>query len=192
VDELSKNAQNTRRQKNKWRGSPLVDNVNTKTSKKPIYKVEFQNTFQNIEYLIQKGKGYSIFNASNDIFEAFSKELKKATKNEYKAIKVSNFSSDDEIEKGTPIIIHQDLDEIKLLEKADELVNKLIYPAWHKGCSIFFISKIDKSYYNVREIQSSLIHTDYKRVLSLLSIEQMNNLLDMVNVVITSPELINA
>lgn len=169
----------------------MVNNVNTKTTKNPINKVEFKNIFQNIEYLIQKGKGYSIFNASNDIFEEFSKELKKATKNKYKAIKVSNFSSDDEIEKGTPIIINQDLDYIKLLEKADELVNKLIYPAWHKGCSIFFISKIDKSYYNVREIQSSLIHTDYKRVLSLLSIEQMNNLLDMVNVVITSPELIN-
>jgi len=169
----------------------LVDNINTQTTRKPInIKIEGEKLFQNIEYLIQKGKGYSIFNASNEMFEKLAVEFQKATKNVCKVVKASSLNYG-EIEKGIPIIIYQDLSYIKLLERADELVNKLIYPAWHKGCSFLFISKIDKSYYNVSEIQSSLIHTDYKRVLSLLSIEQMNNLLDTVNVVITSPELIN-
>ena len=169
----------------------MLDNLNTQTTRKPInIKIESKKLFQNIEYLIQKGKGYSVFNASNDVFENLAVEFQKTTKNLCKVVKVSSFNGD-EIEKGIPIIVYQDLSFIKLLEKADELVNKLIYPAWHKGCSLFFISKIDKSHYNVSEIQSSLIHTDYKRVLSLLSIEQMNNLLDMVNVVISSPELIN-
>lgn len=168
----------------------MVDNTKAKTTKTPI-NIESKKLFQNIEYLIQKGKGYSIYNASNEILEQFAKGLNKAINKTYMLIKVSNMITDAEMEKGTPIIIYQDLDFGNLLEKADELVNKLIYPAWHKKCTIFFISKIDKSYYNVSEIQSSLIHTDYKRVLSLLSLEQMNNLLDMVNVVITSPELIN-
>lgn len=153
--------------------------------------VDFEKLFRNIEYLNQKGKGYSIFNAPNDIFEKFVNKFKGVTKTAYKVIKVSNFSINEEIEKGTTIIVYQDINYIELLERADALVNRLIYPAWYKGCTIFFVSKIDKSYYNVGKIQSSLIHTDYNHVLSLLFIEQMNNLLDLINVNITSPELIN-
>lgn len=155
------------------------------------YNIDFHNIFQNIEYLIQKGKGYSIFNASNEVFEKLTNRLKEATMNKYNVIRVSNYNVNSEIDNNTPIVIYQDLEYMALLDKADELVNKIIYPAWYKGCTIFFVSKLDKSNYNVSEIQSSLIHTNYRHVINLLSLEQMNNLLDLVNVNITSPELIN-
>lgn len=153
--------------------------------------INFEKLFKNIDYLIEKGKGYSIFNGSDEVFEVFTNKLEEAIKDDYKVIQVSNFNANFNIDKSIPIIIYQDLKYRDLLKRVDDLVNRLIYPAWYKGCTIFFISKINKSYYNVGEIQSSLIHSDYMQVINLLSMEQMNNILDLVNVNITSPELIN-
>ncbi|KAF5076351.1 ATP-dependent DNA helicase Rep [anaerobic digester metagenome] len=146
--------------------------------------------FQDFEYLVEKGKGYSIYNASNEMFLNFVNALKDRVCDEFINIRLSNYNADCEVNKKIPIVIFQDLDFNELTNKADDVVNKLIYPAWYRGCTIFFISKIDKSYYNIGEIKSSLIHSDYRHVLNLLSLEQMDSLLDFVNIIITSPEMI--
>lgn len=154
--------------------------------------INLDKLFQNFEYLIEKGKGYSIYNATNEVFLKFVNDLKKRVyvNDELIAIRLSKYNDNYEVNKKIPIVIFQDLDFDELANKADDVVNKLIYPAWYKGCTIFFISKIDKSYYDIGKIKSSLIHLDYRRVINLLSLEQMDSLLDFVNVIITSPELI--
>lgn len=146
--------------------------------------------FNNIIYLIQRGKGYSIYNISNSMFMEILSILEGVLKSNYNVVKVSNLtdSTSTNIHFNKPIVIYQDLDRVDLLKYIDILVNKIVYPAWYKNCSIIFISSLDKRDYNVGIIQSSMIHNDYNHVINLLTLEQLDNLLELVNANIVSPE----
>ena len=152
--------------------------------------VKLNNLFNNIEYLIQKGKGYSIYNASANFLGMFIDEFNHYVNN-YQIVNTSNLSNAENIADSIPIIVYQDLDYFELLKVVDILANKIIFPAWFKGCTVFFISKLDKAKYIVEDLQSVFIHSNYTHVINLLLLEQMNNLLNLMNVTITSPAMIN-
>ena len=152
--------------------------------------VKLNNLFNNIEYLIQKGKGYSIYNASANFLGMFIGEFNHYVNN-YQIVNTSNLSNAEAIADSIPIIVYQDLDYFELLKVVDILVNKIIFPAWFKGCTVFFISKLDKAKYIVEDLQSVFIHSNYTHLINLLLLEQMNNLLNLMNVTITSPAMIN-
>jgi DNA helicase-2/ATP-dependent DNA helicase PcrA len=181
----------------------LIEGINPKEIMSANIDVDFKELFNNIDYLIEKGKGYSIFNVNDDIFHKFKSAFDEAVKTKYKVITfaiVGNINmmvtQETELTVGIPsknnipIIIYDNLDFELSLNNVNSLVKDIIYPAWFKNCSIFFLSKLDKSAYNVNKIQPSLIHTNYSRVTDLLALEQMNNLLELVNVTITSPNMI--
>ena len=67
-----------------------VSIVKTELSNVPFYLyINLEKLFQNIDYLIGKCKGYSIFNASNQVFEKFVEILKDDVKDDFIAIKLS-------------------------------------------------------------------------------------------------------
>jgi len=166
-----------------------------------VKKINLKKIFSNIDYLIEKGKGYSIFNVDKAVFEQF----RNVANIEHEVILVSSLKNDGynytahfnkniingKTEKNCPLFIYIDSDFESLLKYISSFVNDVIYPSWFRNRSIFFLSKFDKSFYNVSKIKSTLIHTDYKRVTDLLALEQMNNLLELVNITITSPNMIN-
>jgi DNA helicase-2/ATP-dependent DNA helicase PcrA len=148
--------------------------------------------FRNLEFRVQKGKGFSIYNVSDSQFKIMIEQFQTILQDRCKTIilsEIQNYKVDLQ-EKGL-IIIYQNLDFQELFSEVDKIVNKLIYPAWYKGNSIIFISNIDKVHYIVDEIQTSLIHSDYNAVVNWLSLEQLNSLLDLVNVNISSPQLLS-
>lgn len=151
----------------------------------------FNNIFVQIDYLIKKGNGYSIYNASDIFFQKLINEFSKKISNKFDTIRTSQIDLTQKLSKDSVLFVYQDLKLNDLLEKAEFITNKIIYPAWYQGNSIFFISKIDKCYYNVDKITSSLIHRNYKEVFKLLALEQLTNLLEQVNSTIISPELIS-
>lgn len=152
---------------------------------------EFNNILKGIDYLINKGKGYSIYNSNEVFFGELIKSFREKTSKEFIVIRVSDVDFSTEYNNDSIVFIYQDLEYSEFICKADKIANKIIYPLWYKKCSIFFISKIQKYKYYVNEINSSLIHKDYEHVLKLLAVEQINNLLEQVNSSITSPSLIN-
>lgn len=148
--------------------------------------------FNDMDYLFQKGKGYSLYNVSASSFIEILKILEEIITQNYSFIKVSDLVNPiiDNLSFNEPLIIYQDLNLMELLECVDTLVNKFIYPAWYNSCPIVFISRLDKRNYNAGDIKSSMIHTDYNQIINLLSLEQLDNLLDLVNSNILSSEMI--
>lgn len=171
--------------KNKYKGTSNNIELNSKE-----LMVSFENLFSNLSYLIQRGKGYSIYDIDDSIFENMMHVLKNVFISNYDIIKVSTIKDSNSIKINfdRPIIIYQDLGRENLLKNIDILVNKLIYPAWYNSCSIIFLSSISKKEYYVGNIDSSLIHSRYSYVLSLLALEQLDNLLELVNPNVVSPE----
>ncbi len=152
----------------------------------------FDFFFNRIEYLKEKGKGFTLFNANLQIKDKFISKC-EILKIPFKSIKISeinliniNESNNDEI-----FIIYQDLSFIQFIFKVQELVDKIIYPLWYMKRTICFFSEIDESKYLINSIESSWIHSNYDRIIRFLTCEQMLKLLKKVNYQFSSPEFFN-
>ncbi|GAH36428.1 unnamed protein product, partial [marine sediment metagenome] len=79
------------------------------------------------------------------------------------------------------VVVNQDLSYENAIGSIPRIVDNIIFPSWYKGISICFFSKIDRTIYLPRSIQSSEIHQSLPEVLQLLSSEQLISILDRVN-----------
>ncbi len=152
----------------------------------------FDEYIKKLGYYKSKGKGISIYDCPYSVLNEIIKKFE--TKNiNYKLIRLSEkFNThlvDSDIKKYELLIIHQDV-PINRLKININFINKLIYTSYYKNIPIIFISKLPKSKY-IMKIKGSSVHRDYGSVINNLLIEQIVNLLEMVNITFTSPDLMN-
>lgn len=152
----------------------------------------FAYYFDKIEYHIQLGKGISVFNSNSDLFSNFLAQA-ETSNHRLGIFKSSNYlkqdnlySIDDAIDL---VLIYQDVDIPDLQKIIEPFVNKLVYSAFYKNKPICFFSNNDADDY-VEDIKSGLIHTDLRKVVNLLLVEQLVKLLDQVNYKFSSPEFL--
>lgn len=154
-------------------------------------KKNYDSLKKDIDKAISRKKGLSVYNATNETVYTFV-EILNEKQLSYQSIALSTFiEAEEPVNDGFRVaIVIQDLDESDLLTNIDKITNNVIYPLWFRGVSLVFISKLDRTAYLVNDIDSTLIHTDYKRIMDLLIMEQLNNLLDLTNTHISTPGLL--
>ncbi len=152
--------------------------------------------FSNLDYNFHRGRGISIYNANEDVLNLISKKLIKANKSPLR-IKVSDIINSGslppiKLKDFDSCIIFQnnDIDELSRARTFDKLINNWIFSFYYHKKPLFFISTINKSDYSVT-IQSSLLHTDYNKIINLLLIEQLDFILQNTTFLYSSPDLMN-
>ncbi|MFB4168574.1 UvrD-helicase domain-containing protein [Virgibacillus sp. JSM 102003] len=145
--------------------------------------IDFQKALLGLESCVQRGKGFSVYNVSENDLNNINKMVKKAFgSDEVTYIRLSEYDSTNEVNGETPLVIYQDINRAEMLKVVDPLVNKLIYPTWFHKNTIIYISTFEKKENSVYDISSTLIHSDYNKVIKLLSLEQLENILDLINI----------
>lgn len=149
---------------------------------------------KNIDYYFPRGRGISVYNADENLFDSLSRELGNSTKYPLK-IKIS-----DVIDSGSlpsinygecdSCIIYQNKGINEFSEIIDEFINSLVFPFYYHKKPLFLISNIDKTDYS-NSIQSGLLHTDYNKIVNLLLIEQLDSIVQNTTYLFTSPDLLN-
>ena len=149
---------------------------------------------KNIDYYFPRGRGVSVYNADENLFDSLSRELDNSTKHPLK-IKTS-----DVVDSGSlpsinfgeydSFIIFQNKDISEFSKIIDEFINSLVFPFYYHKKPLFLISAIDKTEYS-NSIQSGLLHTDYNKIVNLLLIEQLDSIIQNTTYLFTSPDLLN-
>ena len=148
---------------------------------------------KNIDYYFPRGRGISVYNADEDLFDSISRELDNSTKHPLK-IKIS-----DVVDSGSlPLINFGEYDSCILFQNKDisefskiidEFINSLVFPFYYHKKPLFLISAIDKTEYS-NSLQSGLLHTDYNKIVNLLLIEQLDSIVQNTTYLFTSPDLL--
>ena len=136
--------------------------------------------FQKYSYYQHKGKGISVYNSNKNDFLGFINKSKEALIN-FQSILLSEPQLIDLRSNVQLLVIFQDLDIAHLYLKINELINKLVFPAYFRNIPIAFFSVKDKTAYEV-QIESSTIHFDFESVVNSLYIEQMESILSLARV----------
>ena len=133
--------------------------------------MRFDPYFEKIDYYQAKGKGISVFNSSSEIFENFESKLTQSNI-AHMLVRASELRSDSDFSniensKFRHLVFSQDLEisELKLI--AEDLANRVIFPAYYRNIPISLFSVFDRTAYSEIQIESSLIHHDYTETLGV-------------------------
>ncbi len=150
--------------------------------------MRFDTYFEKIEYYQAKGKGISVFNSGRDIFENFRTQLAQSniSHTAVLASETGDFSNIAYLTSGYLVVL-QDLEMSELKSIAEDLADRVIFPAYYRNIPISFFSVLDRTAYSEIQIESSLIHHDYTEIIRLLCIEQIDSLLSQVNFTFNTP-----
>lgn len=152
----------------------------------------FRFFFDRLDYLRSKGKGFSVFRASEKLKDQFLSECTSSNVR-FQTIQSSaeEFRDTQHLADSNIIVIFQDLPYTDFIVRIQDFVDKIVFPLWYQKKSICFFSTLDKSEYQKKQISPGSIHTDYDSVIRFLLCEQMINLLERVNYQFTSPEFLS-
>jgi len=149
---------------------------------------------KNIDYYFPRGRGISVYNADENLFDSVSRKLDNSTKQPLK-IKTSDVVDSGSlplinIDEYDSCIIFQNKDINEFSKIIDEFINSLVFPFYYHKKPLFLISSIGKTEYS-DSIQSGLLHTDYNKIVNLLLIEQLDSIVQNTTYLFTSPDLLN-
>jgi len=152
------------------------------------------NYFKNIDYHFQRGRGITVYNTDEYLFDLFVRKLEKSTKRPFK-ITISDIIDSGSlpsinIDEFDSCIIFQNRNIDEFSKIIDEFINSLVFPFHYHHKPIFLLSAIDKTEYS-NTIQSSLLHINYNKIVNLLLIEQLDSIVCNDNYLFTSPDLLN-
>lgn len=152
--------------------------VNSRTSKENL---QFEHALASFESYIERGKGFSIYNVEKKDLNKIVSLIGNSLGEGVLFIRLSAFNGTFENDGKRPIVIYQDIKRDDLLKCVDELVNKLVYPNWFYNTSIIYLSEYEKKENSVYDISSTLLHENYNQVIDLLSLEQLETILELIN-----------
>lgn len=149
---------------------------------------------QNIDYYFPRGRGVSIYNANENLYSALSNELEKKNKHPIR-LKISALIANEtidsiDIKEFDSCIIFQNEVINEFSKIAAKFINTLIFSFFYHKKPLFLISTLDKTEYT-NSIQSSLLHSDYNRIVNLLLIEQFDSIIQTSTFLFTSPDSLN-
>jgi DNA helicase-2/ATP-dependent DNA helicase PcrA len=152
----------------------------------------FRFFFNRLDYLRSKGKGFSVFRASEKLKDQFLSECTSSNV-PFQTIQSSaeELRDTQHIAGSNIIVIFQNLPYADFVVRIQDFVDKVVFPLWYQKKSICFFSTLDKSEYQKKQISPGSIHTDYDSVIRFLLCEQMMNLFERVNYQFTSPEFLS-
>lgn len=157
-------------------------------------KMALEKYFERVDSYFKKGKGFSVYNCSDPVFENIVNKI-KGTNYRPQIIKTSDLLNT----KNPQDITYPDIDSLVILQDLlienfikiiDNFINKLVFPIYFKHKPIFLLSRVDKSEYSL-SIKSGLLHTDYDQIVNQLLLEQFDRLLEQVNLEFSSPNFLD-
>ena len=157
-----------------------------------VKDLSFSFFFEHYDYLLEHGKGFSVFNAHREVVNNFLQKLSRRTEPIlWRLSDVLDHFPDRVPEPPQVVVLVQDLSETVLQTKGKVFADKIVFPLWYKGVSICFFSFLEKSSSERKFVESSDIHQDLPSVLNFLLLEQAFRLLERVNYHFSSPEFLN-
>ena len=118
----------------------------------------------NLTYCLDKGRGFSLFNANEQVLERF---LKQCSNKECHPIvlRLSEIGNHPiEISPSQKVVVLvQDLPGSSFLTQASFIADRIVFPLWFRGISICFFSFLDRGAYEENEISAEHLHEDFKR-----------------------------
>jgi len=169
-----------------------METLSTNAPATLLEQLDYGFFLRNLAYCLDKGRGFSLFNASALAPERFTEQchqqgLKSLTfKLSSKETLTQNFP-----ESPAFVIFIQDLPYSEFLNQAAVLADKLIFPLWFKQIAICFFSSIGRGAYTQNPISSEDLHKNYSMLINSLLSEQILSLLERANYQFSSPEFIN-
>jgi DNA helicase-2/ATP-dependent DNA helicase PcrA len=147
--------------------------------------------FDNLEYNLSKGKGFSLFEADEAMVTDFADQCARIGCSPF-TIRLSslgaslpNLPTSNEF-----VVIIQDLLFKEFLQQAASIADKLIFPLWFRRVAMCFFSLPRRGVYNDLPLGGDELHKNYRMVVNSLSCEQIFVLLERVNVQLISPDFV--
>ena len=152
---------------------------------------EYKFFFDRLEYLLSRGKGFSVFNATEEDVWQFVNQIQ----GNFELIIWRCSDLINRMPAAIPdspafVTIIQDLPLLKFQDHSSDIADRLIFPLWFKGVSIGFFSKLSRTDYSVKTIESGDLHINLAGVNNFLLQEQIMRLLARVNYQFSSPEFL--
>ena len=163
----------------------------TETSAGAVF-LAFDFFFNNLDYNLSKGKGFSLFNADEAAVKRFTDQCKQYSYSP-QTIRLSSLA-DTLPEFPEPqdfVIIIQDLPFNEFLNRSAFIADRIIFPLWFRQVSMCFFSISSHSVYNDLHLGGNELHSNYQLVINSLLCEQIFTLLERVNYQFSSPYLPN-
>ena len=157
-----------------------------------ISALSYNFFFENIEYNLSKGKGFSLFKADEAAIASFADQC---TQKGFAPLTIRLSSLGDSVPKlpKAPefIVIVQDLPFLDFLNRVSFIADQLIFPLWFRRISICFFSIPGRGAYNDLSLGGNELHNNFAVVVNSLLCEQVFVLLERVNVQFSSPDFVN-
>jgi DNA helicase II / ATP-dependent DNA helicase PcrA len=148
--------------------------------------------FKNLDYNLRKGKGFSLFDASEPTLASFTDQCKQLG---FSPLTIRLSSLGDSVPEFLQfhvfIVIVQDLPFSEFLERASFFADKIIFPSWFRRVPICFFSVPERGVYNDLSLGGNELHNNYSMVLNSLMCEQVFVLLERVNYQFSAPDFLN-
>ena len=148
--------------------------------------------FNKIDYCLSKGKGFSLFNASEASITNF---LKRCTQKGFAPLTIRLSSLENVLAKAPTlskfVIIIQDLHYPDFLEQASLIADKLIFPLWFQRVPICFFSYLSQGSYQIGPLAGEDLHKNVSAVIHALLAEQVFTLLERSNYQFPSPDFLS-
>jgi len=148
--------------------------------------------FNKIDYCLDKGKGFSLFDADEAAIANF---LKRCAQKGFAPLTI-RLSSLESVLASQPafskfVIIIQDLPYADFLERASLIADKLIFPLWFQRTSICFFSYLSQGSYQDCPISGEDLHKNVSTIIHALLAEQVVRLLERSNFQFSSPDFLS-
>ena len=148
--------------------------------------------FKNLDYNLNKGKGFSLFNADEAAIASFIDQCKQ---HGFPPLVIRLSSLGDSTPKFQEpygfVVIIQDLPFPEFLNRASFIADRIIFPLWFRRVSMCFFSLASRGAYNDLSLGCNDLHNHYAMVLNSLLCEQIILLLERVNFQFSAPESLN-
>jgi len=148
--------------------------------------------FDNIEYNLSKGKGFSLFDTDEAAITDFADQCVQKGYSPC-TIRLSTLGDSPPNLPASKdfVVIIQDLPFKEFLQRAALVADGLIFPLWFERISMCFFSLPWRSIYNDLPLSGDELHKNFKTVVNSLLCEQVFVLLERVNIQFSSPDSIH-
>lgn len=152
----------------------------------------FDFFFKNLAYNLSKGKGFSLFEASE---AAITRFIEESGQHGVSPLTIRLSSLGDSAPAFSPannlVSIVQDLPFPDFLNQASFIADKIIFPLWFKRISMCFLSMPSRGAYHDLALGGNELHNNYAMVINSLLCEQIFVLLERVNYQFAAPSFLN-
>src|SRR6266487_6712244 len=146
----------------------------------------------NLSYCLDKGRGFSLFNADEHAIEHFLEQCTDKGLHPFvlRLSEMDQHSTDIPASKDFVVFI-QDIPYSNFLAQASFIADRVVFPLWFNRTPICFFSCLGRGAYEEHQISAENLHQDFKLVINSLLHEQIFTLLDRVNYQFSSSDFIN-